>query len=395
MLIECPECKQKISDKAFMCPHCGLPLNQPANITTPRTHSSQVKRRKLPNGFGQITKIQNKNLKNKYRVMITVSKSEDGKPICKLLKPKAYFATYEEAFDALVKYNESPYKIDEIETVQDLFKRWSKECFRVYSPNSVRALNTAWNACSKVKDLRLSELDLSVLDDLLADKPSDDKRNMIILFSSMLDYGINHEIVESDITSEIVLKKDTAKSYMEFNERELEILWNNLKNFEYTGYVLFQCYSGLKPMELCMVNITDVFLEDSYLIAGLKNQTGKSRIVPIHPKVKIIIEKAYERAKDLKSSYLFTNLKSKPGQNPKLAYTTYKTIFEKLIKELRLDPFHRILDPRKTFIYLAEKYKVNPFVLKRILGLPTDKDSELLYTDISVDLYFEELQKIK
>lgn len=28
MLIECPECKKQISDKADICPNCGFPINQ-------------------------------------------------------------------------------------------------------------------------------------------------------------------------------------------------------------------------------------------------------------------------------------------------------------------------------------------------------------------------------
>ena len=40
--------------------------------------------------------------------MVTVGKSPTGKPICKLLKPKAYFKTYNEAYQALMKYHEDP-----------------------------------------------------------------------------------------------------------------------------------------------------------------------------------------------------------------------------------------------------------------------------------------------
>lgn len=30
-LIQCPECKEKISDKATFCPHCGYPMNDTNN----------------------------------------------------------------------------------------------------------------------------------------------------------------------------------------------------------------------------------------------------------------------------------------------------------------------------------------------------------------------------
>lgn len=52
-----------------------------------------MKHMRLPNGFGQISKIKNKKLRNPYRAMVTVGKTPEGKPIVKPLKPVAYFKT--------------------------------------------------------------------------------------------------------------------------------------------------------------------------------------------------------------------------------------------------------------------------------------------------------------
>lgn len=32
MLIVCPECSLQVSDKAFVCPHCGFPMKKDAQI---------------------------------------------------------------------------------------------------------------------------------------------------------------------------------------------------------------------------------------------------------------------------------------------------------------------------------------------------------------------------
>jgi len=85
MLIICPECKETISDKAVACPRCGYPMIQKEN-------NKKRKRMRLPNGFGRITKISNKRLRNPYRVTVTVGTDMNGRPIGKLLKPKAYQA---------------------------------------------------------------------------------------------------------------------------------------------------------------------------------------------------------------------------------------------------------------------------------------------------------------
>lgn len=95
MLIQCPECDLQVSDKANTCPHCGYPLKPDAK---PKSSRKPNKRRRLPNGFGQISEIKGRNLRNPFRAMVTVGKDKNGKPICKPLKPESYFPTYNDAY---------------------------------------------------------------------------------------------------------------------------------------------------------------------------------------------------------------------------------------------------------------------------------------------------------
>ena len=82
---------------------------------------------RLPNGFGQISEIKNKNLRNRFRVMVTVGKTETGKPIAKLLKPVSYFPTYNEAYAALIEYNKNPYDLDKTITMKELYLQHTRK----------------------------------------------------------------------------------------------------------------------------------------------------------------------------------------------------------------------------------------------------------------------------
>ena len=115
MLIPCPECALNVSDKAISCPHCGFPL-KPEKLSK-KTKGKYNKRRRLPNGFGQISEIKNRKLRNPFRAMITVGKTETGRSICKPLKPQSYFPTYNAAYEALIEYNKNPYDLDVAITV--------------------------------------------------------------------------------------------------------------------------------------------------------------------------------------------------------------------------------------------------------------------------------------
>ena len=114
MLIKCPECDLQVSDKASACPHCGCPMQANINQRKPRKSN---KRKRLPNGFGQISEIKGRNLRKPFRAMVTTGKDENGRPICKPLKPEAFFSTYNDAYAALVEYNKDPYALDPSITV--------------------------------------------------------------------------------------------------------------------------------------------------------------------------------------------------------------------------------------------------------------------------------------
>ena len=56
-LINCPECSNSVSDKAFACPRCGYPISQSAPPQTAEPRRPFQKPRKyhrLPNNFGTI-----------------------------------------------------------------------------------------------------------------------------------------------------------------------------------------------------------------------------------------------------------------------------------------------------------------------------------------------------
>lgn len=135
MLIQCPECDLQVSDKANTCPHCGYPLKPDAK---PKSSRKPNKRRRLPNGFGQISEIKGRNLRNPFRAMVTVGKDKNGKPICKPLKPESYFPTYNDAYTALVEFNKNPYDLEPSITVKELYDKWTPEYFKTLKSDRQR-----------------------------------------------------------------------------------------------------------------------------------------------------------------------------------------------------------------------------------------------------------------
>lgn len=391
MLIKCPECGLQLSDKALSCPHCGYPIVQTA-FKAPK----KKKHTRLPNGFGQIVKL-NKPLRNPYRVMVTVGKTDEGKPICRLLKPQAYFATYNEAYEALLEYNKDPYDLDDAITTKELYEKWFNEYSQNIKDTSKRTVKSAWAYCSSVYDIRVKDIRIRHIKGCMDSAESPNIKSRIkSVFNLMLDYALEHDLVKKNYARSFNVSDETKKQveenktdHISFTEKEMDTLWNH-KHVKYVNIILFQCYSGFRPQELGLILKSNVNLDEGYIIAGMKTDAGINRIVPIHECVRDIVEKAMNTSK---SEYLFECVEE-DMTDKFLTYDKYRRRFEKVIKQLNLNPEHRPHDPRKTFVTMAKEAKLDEYAIKRIVGHSINDITESVYTDRPSSWLIEEMKKI-
>lgn len=408
MLIKCPECELQVSDKAFSCPHCGFPFKKQEKYHKRKDH------KRLPNGFGQITKISNKNLRNPYRVMVTVSKTEDGTPICKLLKPQAYFATYNEAYEALVEYNRNPYDLDSSITVKQLYEKWSSEYFKTLkSDSSIRTITSAWAYCSSIHDMRVKDVrarhikgcieegTANINGQIKTPSPST-KPRIKSLFNMMMDYAVEYELTDKNYARTFEISKDVYEiiekqsvEHISFTDEEMDKLWANI-NLPFVDVVLIQCYMGWRPQELGLIKLDEVNLDKDIIVGGIKTEAGIQRAVPIHPLIKPFVEQKYKEAVQLGSEYLLNCPNATTHKwSYKLTYDKYNHRFKSIISNLGLNPDHRAHDPRKQFVTMCKKYKVDEYAIKRMVGHKIEDITEAVYTDRDVDWLYEEICKIK
>lgn len=412
MLIKCPECELQASDKALVCPHCGYPLNKEVRRTQTRKAN---KRRRLPNGFGQITEIKGKNLRKPFRASVTVGKTTDGRFIRKLLKPDSFFATYNDAYMALVEYNRNPYDLDVAITVKELYEKWSEEYFATLkSDSSARTITSAWAYCSSIYDMRAKDVrsrhikgcmddGFIVVKDEERKASANTKTRIKSMFNLMFDYAMEYEIVDRnyarmfDISNDILDEKEEAKrGHIPFTDEEIKKLWDNVDTVQYVDVVLIQSYSGWRPQELGLIKIENVDLKEWTFVGGMKTNAGTNRIVPIHPKIRDLVRRKYNEAIELGSDYLINCTDTNTHKSSlNFTYDKYRHRFNTIVERLELNPDHRAHDPRKHFVTLAKKYKVNDFAIKHMIGHKIDDLTESVYTEREVSWLREEIEKIK
>lgn len=414
MLIKCPECELNVSDKALSCPHCGYPIQPDAKPRKSRNN----RRKRLPNGFGQISKIKNINLRNPYRAMVTVGKTSIGRPICKPLKPKSYFPTYNDAYAALVEYNKNPYDLQPDITVKELYEKWTAEYFKNATDNYIRTVNSAWAYCAPVYDMRAKDIRSRHIKGCMNEgyrienrgkrkgekvyATPGTKSRIKSLFNNMLDYALEYEIVSMnyartfEISGDIFVEiEKNKKKHFPFTDKEMELLWKNVDDVKFADWIIIQCYMGWRPQELATLRLDEVNLEKWYMQAGMKTEAGKQRIVPIHSKIKELIKRNYDFAHSINSDYLFNDKGQTHSGSWSITYDKYTTRFSKVVKQLKLNPDHRPHDPRTTFITMGKKAGMDEYALKEIVGHSIQDITESVYTVRDLEWLREDIEKIK
>ena len=410
MLTQCPECELPVSDKANACPHCGYPLKPSEKQKRPRKSN---KRRRLPNGFGQISEIKNRNLRNPFRAMVTIGKTPEGKPICKPLKPESYFATYNDAYAALVEYNKNPYDLEPSITMQELYDKWLPEYEKTVK--STKSVTSAWAYCSGVYKMRVMDIRARHVKGCMEEgvavirgkeqHPSATMKNQIkSLFNMMLDYALEYELVDRNYSRTFNLTEETVKEiqsvkkeHIAFTDEEMDLLWANVSSKQGIDIMLIQCYSGWRPQELGLLELKDVDLENWTFRGGMKTDAGENRVVPIHSRIQDLVLRKYQEAEALGSPYLlnWTDPNNRNKKNIKLTYARYQKAFERIRDDLKLNSNHRPHDGRTHFVTIAKRYGVDEYAIKYMVGHKISDITEKVYTRREFAWLREEIEKIK
>lgn len=394
MLSRCPECELPVSDKALSCPHCGYPLKSERHQTR-----HLPKRMRLPNGFGQISELKGRNLRRPFRAMITVGKDENGRPICKTLKPQGYFSSYNEAYAALVEYHKQPYDQLSETTMTELYDAWSTKHYPQLTGNTlVLSYKAAWRRCEQISQMRVVDVKPSHIKSCIATAPTPNTKKLVkMLLNLMFDYAIEIDAIDRNVARSFELEKNIRKQAIEqrvehvpFTKSEMRLLWMSVDSVAYVDIILIQCYMGWRPGELGLLLLDNVDLDNRTIVGGVKTAAGRMRTVPIHDAVYPFVLRRYKEALANHKPHLFNCLDSGNGE---LTYNKYRVRFARAMDQLGIEG-HRAHDPRKTFVTMCKESGVDEYAIKHMIGHAITDITESVYTTRSTEWLAAELCKV-
>ncbi len=374
---------------------------------------------KLPNGYGSVTRLSG-NRRKPYLARVTlgwITDEQTGKSVQNRVTIGT-FKTKKEALQALAEYSANPYDIQTSNiTLAELYQKWTEAYFpTLESESSSRTITAAWRYCHAIYGMRVKDIRARHIKGIMEDGyiiPSNGKNagqkvhaspgtksRIKSMFNLMLDYALEYELVDKnyartfDLSNNIIREKEAAsRGHIIFTESEMQALWDNVNTKRFVDWILIQCYMGWRPRELSNLKIENVHLDGQYITGGMKTSAGKNRSVPIHPRIKALVQKNYNQAVELGSQYLLNDpLAVKGGMS--ITYDKYAGRFAKVMDALNFRQDHRPHDPRKTFITMAKKADVDEYVIKRLIGHHITDITENVYTERDMEWLRVELEKM-
>ena len=348
------------------------------------------KKLKAPNGKGTINFLGDERRKP-YQVIVTIGFDKYGKQLRKSL---GTFESYEEAYDFLMNYNKDPYDIDYSKlTVDDVYYRLEPTLRKKYDEgkmsksNYTNLISIYKNQLYSIRNTRIMDIKRRDLQKLIRDnqKGHTTQGYMKTMLTNLFKYAIDeldlplsqNPAIGLEITPK--LKSDMHKP---FTTDEINKLWNH-KDDLIVKIILIYLYTGLRPTELVDIKIENVFTDENYMVGGNKTESGRNRIIPIHPKIKNIVEEFYNQH----NVYLINRV-GKP-----LNYNCYRKAFKKSMNMLQLN--HKPDDTRHTFATYAKLCGISDTDRKILLGHSLAGDvTNNVYTHLGVDYLLNEIKKL-
>lgn len=334
-----------------------------------------------PNGYGTVFKLKGKR-RRPWIARITVGWEKDNQTgkVKQIYKALGYFEKQADAIIALAEYNKNPYDINESGiTFKELYEMWSPKHFEKLSPSTIEGHQISYKKCEPLYDRAFKSIKPMELQDFIDSTCSTyaTKQQLKKLLGLMYFYANKYEITDKDYSKTLELgEKTTAIKRRCFTTEEIERLWDNV-HMEWIDSILIMLYSGWRISEMLELEIKNIDLINMTMTGGKKTKAGKNRVIPIHPRILPLIQNRYDQTE----KYLFRSPRVKGVYRySNYIYTQYTPLMKKL--NIETSGCH---DCRHTVATLLRRNKVDPLIVKRILGHSSDDITEKIYTHTSIE----------
>ena len=361
---------------------------------------------RLPNGFGNVSKLSGKR-RNPWRARKTTGWEID-KETSKAKQQYitiGYYATRQQALQALSDYNTNPYDLDANKiTFAEVYEKWSEKKFEEISVSNINGYKASYKLCESIYNTKFADLKLIHLQSIVdkSGKNFPALKKLKILFNQLFDYATMNEIITKDrhiVEYLNIGKEEKSTKHYRFTDAEVDTLWKWANGNEYVQFILMLIYSGVRPGELFNTKCSSVDLKAGYFTIEKGKNVNAARKVPIHDRTLPFFEHWMSKG----TEYLITNI-SGGKFNFDTNHCSYTDVYwTPVLRDIGILQYtnengdlaeHFPDDTRHTFTTMWKEKHLDEAMRRKIQGHSGKGIGEIVYTHFELEKLKEELNKL-
>lgn len=333
-----------------------------------------------PNGYGCVTKLKG-NRSRPWCVKVTIYDDRGGSKQV----PVGYAETEEKANILLAQYNNNPWNIDrEKVTLAILYQRWAEIKLPKLGSSLQYSLKAAFRHCAKYYGVKYRSIRAYQMQDCIDNCGYGYSTQAAIknLWGHLDQFAFELDIIDkmySQITTAPPVPETTREP---FTDEQIAALWN-IVDEPWVDTVLIYIYTGFRLQELLGMKTEQVNIKDWYFEGGIKTTAGKCRIVPIHEKIKPLVEALVKQG----HPYLITR------EGKKLTKQSYYKCWDEVMKKIDADKTPH--EARHTFETKLDDAKGNRKCIDMLMGHKSKDVGNRVYNHKTIDQLRETVNLIK
>ena len=343
---------------------------------------------RLPNSIGSVYPLSG-NRRRPWAIAKTFGWDDNGKQIQKIID---YAESRAEGLSKLFEYNKNPLSNIELLNIKfkDVFDLWIKSVEQEgkMSESNLNAYKSVFNNhCSLIANTKILEIKTIDIQNCInnCNKGYNTKKYIKLIASQIYKYSIiqlDLPLTRNFRTGLMIGNYVKSQKHSIFTFNEISTLWKNI-DIPFVDSILILMYTGLRPSELLKIEKAKIFLDQEYMIGGLKTKAGIDRKIPINDKIKPLIKKLMNE----NDKYLIEKNKSKVN------YRHYLDIFKNIMS--KLDMNHLPHDPRHTIATELDDIGTNDIIIKLILGHEIGDITKGVYTHKNIQQLIDAINQIR
>lgn len=307
-----------------------------------------------PNGYGTVARLSG-NRRRPFIVKKVVGWNLDGQPKYSII---GYTETREAGNILLAEYNRDPWNVDQAKfTFQQLFDLWMEKKAPKLGNSNRATLSAAFKHCSKLADKPYKQIKSFHMQDTIDNCGRSYSTQAAIknLWSHLDRFALEMDIITRCYSDLLISAPVPETSRQRFTDEEIARVWEH-QTEPWVDTVLIFLYSGWRISELLALAPSDVDLKAGTMTGGTKTKAGKNRVVPIHSKIRPLVEARLAEGGPRLISY----------EGRSLPVTTYRIFWRDVMARLNMD--HVPHECRHTFESLLDSAGANRKCIDLLMG---------------------------